>query len=235
MGSTPATRTISFQPPVISLRRPLLFSRPKNGYRAPVVAVVKKLKTARFRDLVQTSGQPVIATLWTAPEEDAAFMKAVSENRVMTISQANVGTRKDFGVIGFHPRKTASYVVFPRRLKRPADTRVVGIRYEEFAEPELSGPAYAPKKSGQPRTSPRSVKPAKSKSAVSKKPPPAPKPTARLYTAEVSWQVVVVRQWEVRATNNREARTLLEQKARLEKIDFTKAAPIISVRNLRKK
>jgi len=64
-------------------------------------------------------------------------MKAVRENRVLTVNQEPASKRKDFGEIGFHRHKHASYFVFPRALKKDPG-RVIGINYDLVSEPEES-------------------------------------------------------------------------------------------------
>jgi hypothetical protein len=92
-------------------------------------------KFARFHELVKQFGKPQPVTLWAKPEENRAFMKAVRENRVLTVSQPPKGTKKDFGQIGFHLQPSASYLVFPRPLHKDAQLRVVGIKYDELEQP----------------------------------------------------------------------------------------------------
>jgi len=43
----------------------------------------------------------------------------------MTIQKSESGT--DFGIVGFKERKGATYLVFPKSLKRFADRRIIGI------------------------------------------------------------------------------------------------------------
>ena len=43
----------------------------------------------------------------------------------MTVQKSESGT--DFGIVGFKERKDATYLVFPKSLKRLADKRIVGI------------------------------------------------------------------------------------------------------------
>jgi hypothetical protein len=50
----------------------------------------------------------------------------------MTVQKTESGT--DFGVIGFKERKSASYLVFPKSLKRFADNRIVGIDWSLLGE-----------------------------------------------------------------------------------------------------
>lgn len=109
-----------------------------------------KQKTARFDALVQSSGQPEAVTLWTKPEDDKAFMRAVREHRVLTLVQGNVGARKDFGLVGFTKQKNASYLVFPNRLALPPETKVVGIKYERLAATHPKGPVFKPARRRKP-------------------------------------------------------------------------------------
>jgi hypothetical protein len=39
----------------------------------------------RFRDLVKTAGAPEAKSLWTDPKHDRNFMRAVKQNRVLTV------------------------------------------------------------------------------------------------------------------------------------------------------
>jgi hypothetical protein len=91
---------------------------------------VSSTKTLRFTALVQEAGQPEAANLWTRPEADKPFMKAVRENRVLTVKQENLGSSKDFGVVGFLREKNVSYLVFPKALDKFKDRRVIGIKYD---------------------------------------------------------------------------------------------------------
>jgi hypothetical protein len=88
----------------------------------------------RFRDLVKTAGAPEPKSLWTNPKHDRNFMRAVKQNRVLTVVQESA--KKDFGELGFHQRQGALYFVFPKPL--PAGQgKVIGIKYDlaEATEP----------------------------------------------------------------------------------------------------
>jgi len=89
-------------------------------------------KTARFSQVVAECGHPESVTLWSKPENDKSFTIAIQQNRVLTLVQHNVGTAKDFGLVGFHKRKYqhSSFLTFPRRLDDFEDKRIVGIDYE---------------------------------------------------------------------------------------------------------
>ena len=87
-----------------------------------------KVKTARFTEVVDESGKPEVYTLWQKPAADHHFQSLNKNNRVMIILKSESGT--DFGLVGFKERKGASYLVFPKSLKRFADKRIVGINWE---------------------------------------------------------------------------------------------------------
>ena len=84
-----------------------------------------KVKTARFTRVVEKSGEPEVYTLWQKPGADRHFQSQIKNNRVMTIQTSESGI--DFGFVGFKERKGATYLVFPKSLKRFADKRIVGI------------------------------------------------------------------------------------------------------------
>ena len=87
-----------------------------------------KVKTARLADVVDKAGKPEVYTLWQKPAADRHFQSLNKNNRVMTIQKSESGT--DFGSVGFKERKGASYLVFPKSLKRFADKRIVGINWD---------------------------------------------------------------------------------------------------------
>jgi hypothetical protein len=98
--------------------------------------------SARFAALVKEAGQPHVVTLWTRPEEDREFMKAVRDHRVLTVRQENTGARKDHGEVGFTADAQSSnlYLVFPKSIKDFEGKRVVGIKYDLLAEAKPRGP-----------------------------------------------------------------------------------------------
>ncbi|CAN5516792.1 hypothetical protein BH18VER1_BH18VER1_01590 [soil metagenome] len=87
-----------------------------------------QVKTARFAAVVERCGTPEVYTLWQKPESDRRFQALLKNHRVMTIGQTNKGT--DFGVVDFCKRKGVTYLVFPKSLKRFAEMRIVGIKWE---------------------------------------------------------------------------------------------------------
>jgi hypothetical protein len=87
-----------------------------------------KVKTARFSQIVERSGRPESYTLWQKPRQDRHLQSQIKNNRVMTIQRSESGT--EFGIVGFKERKGASYLVFPKSLKRFENRRVVGINWD---------------------------------------------------------------------------------------------------------
>ena len=84
-----------------------------------------KVKTTRFSQVVEKSGEPEVYTLWQKPAADRHLQSQIKNNRVMTIQKSESGT--DFGLAGFKERKGATYLLFPKSLKRFADKRIIGI------------------------------------------------------------------------------------------------------------
>jgi hypothetical protein len=87
-----------------------------------------KVKTARFSQVVERSGRPESYTLWQKPSADRHLQSEIKNNRIMTIQRSESGT--EFGIVGFKERKGASYLVFPKSLKRVENRRVVGINWD---------------------------------------------------------------------------------------------------------
>jgi hypothetical protein len=91
-----------------------------------------KVKTARFSPVVEKCGKPQAYTLWQKPAADRHLQSQIKKNRVMTILKSESGT--DFGIVGFKQRKGATYLVFPKSLKRFADKRIIGIDWSLIRE-----------------------------------------------------------------------------------------------------
>lgn len=81
-------------------------------------------KQIRFSELVKQCGRPETVTLWTKPEDNPPFMKAVRENRVVTLLLKRHGNHPDFGEIAFHQRPNALYLVFANSLPEESGARV---------------------------------------------------------------------------------------------------------------
>ena len=87
-----------------------------------------KTKTTRFALVVETCGEPQVYTLWQSPKKDRRLQTQIRQARIMTIQRTESGT--EFGCVGFIERKGAMYLNFPKSLKRFADQRIVGIKWE---------------------------------------------------------------------------------------------------------
>jgi len=87
-----------------------------------------KVKTARFSLVIEKAGKPEVYTLWQKPSADRHFQSQIKNNRVMTIQKSDSGS--EFGMVGFKERKGASYLVFPKSLKRFENERIVGVNWE---------------------------------------------------------------------------------------------------------
>src|SRR6266480_2321252 len=98
------------------------------------------VRTVRFSDLIEHSGPAHQVTLWSDPKSDKTFTQAVEENRVITITLHNVGTRKDFGVVGFDPKPSATYIVFAKPLSVAKGTKVIGVKYDLLEEAPVKDP-----------------------------------------------------------------------------------------------
>jgi hypothetical protein len=87
-----------------------------------------KVKTVRFTEVVEKADRPETYTLWQKPTGDRHLQSQIKNNRVMTIQRSEKsGTA--FGIVGFKQAKGASYLVFPKSIKRFENKRVVGINW----------------------------------------------------------------------------------------------------------
>ena len=87
-----------------------------------------KTKTARFADIVERAGKPEPYTLWQKPAQDRHLQSEIKNHRVMTILKTDAGS--EFGIIGFKEKKGASYLIFPKGLKRFENRRIVGMSWD---------------------------------------------------------------------------------------------------------
>lgn len=108
----------------------------------------------RFTELIKASGKPEAVSLWTDPRRNTQFMRAVKQNRVLTVIQEPGSKRKDFAEIGFRRVRHAAYLVFPKRLPAEPKARVIGIKYDLVDEPVPNDPVRVdslPEKSARHR------------------------------------------------------------------------------------
>jgi hypothetical protein len=87
-----------------------------------------KVKNARFAQVVEKAGKPGVYTLWQKPAQDRHLQSEIKNNRVMTIQKSDTGS--EFGIVGFKEHKGASYLIFPKSLKRFENKRIVGINWD---------------------------------------------------------------------------------------------------------
>lgn len=116
------------------------------------------MKKTRFAKIVETSGKPQPYTLWTAPEKDAVFRKALKDDRVMTILHEPTAARKETAVVGFVEKPSALFLVFPRSVEAFRDQQIVGLKYNLLAAPPPRG---KPVKSSRKPSTPARPKPEK--------------------------------------------------------------------------
>jgi len=188
------------------------------------------VRTVRFSDLVKHFGPAHQVTLWSDPKSDKSFMRAIEENRVITITLHNVGPRKDFGVVGFDPKPSATYVVFTKPLSAMNGTKVVGVKYDLLEEAPVKDPVSVsqlrPPAKVRPPTS-ETEKPGPEANDTEKKVItfPEPKPPQKFkfkVTIGVTTKSQVVK--EIEASNAKEARAKALQDMQKEPVDVSKAA-----------
>jgi hypothetical protein len=202
--------------------------------------VAKNSKTVRFDQLVKQSGQPEQVTLWTKPEDDRDFMKAVHAGRVVTVLQQNVGTKKDFGIVGFFPKKNAAFLVFPKTLEPDDDTKVIGIKYERVAPESPKGPIFKPKKKTAPgipmRERPSSTLASSDTDEPQRaaKPAPKPAPPREKFIATVQLVATQTVTIETEAANKTEATKSLKARAAKLQLDPAQATLNHSIKSIKK-
>ena len=171
-------------------------------------------KKVRFGDLVRTSGRPQIATLWTAPEKDRTFSRALKESRVMTVMEPPQKT--PFGMLGLKEDPHSVFLIFPRALDLTPNTRVIGINYQLAEQPELSAPTPAAKPQHPTRAEPK---------GTPKPRTPAPKPKlAKRFKVRLRRTATLDETHEVEALNRREAERQVIENAKREPFDLDRAA-----------
>lgn len=148
--------------------------RPKARAEPRTPHATRIMKTARFADVVARCGAPEPYQLWMPAAKDPVFQKAVKAQRVLTVHQENVGTKKDYATVGFHEEPLAQFLVFPKSLRAFAGRRIIGINYD------LLTPSQRPQKAPSAQSAPRAKPPAAR--AATARPPKGdavPRPTAK--------------------------------------------------------
>ncbi len=87
-----------------------------------------KARTTRLTAVIEQAGPPEVYTLWQKPAGDRILQRLIKNRRIMTILKSETGT--EFGQAEFVERKGAVYLSFPKSLKRFADHRIVGIKWD---------------------------------------------------------------------------------------------------------
>src|SRR5437588_2357920 len=175
--------------------------------------------TLRFASLIKQSGKPYATTLWTEPKADKNFARAMRENRVLTVVSEDVGSKKDFGKIGYHQDHSATYLIFPKPLPENKAGRVVGLNYNELAEAPITDPVR-PERDSKQADSRQKTKRAGPERAAKAEAPAA---------AEHEFHAVLQRQaiWEkpltVTAKNQSEAEEKFRQAAEAVSFDLADA------------
>jgi hypothetical protein len=125
-------------------------------------------KEIRYGELVSRAGKLEVLSPWSDPKQDRSFMKAVRDNRVVTLIQQPVIHKKDFGEIGFHRDPRAAYLIFPKPLPELEAVRVVGIKYDLMGRPRVLLTAAKPalKEQSKPRQAKPNAEPVRNKARV---------------------------------------------------------------------
>jgi hypothetical protein len=183
--------------------------------------VLPKTKQVRFAQLVKAAGMPYAATLWTEPGKDPEFKKAIKENRVVTVRNVNVGTKKDRGVVGFLQGPNATYLIFPKALPMAEGTGVIGLKFEDLAEAPVHDPvkvktAARRKKVEKVKTEKETKGTAGPKAKASRKgkeETKGPMAKASKFRVKVAFSATVLREIEVEASGASAAIEAAERKA----------------------
>ena len=140
----------------------------------------------------------------------------------------NVGTRKDFGVVGFDPKPSATYIVFSKPLSAATGTKVIGVKYELLEEAPVKDPVSRSQSQPARKVRPPTSKPAKTvfertdndKKVIAF---PEPKPPQKFkVTFSVTTKSRIEK--EIEAENAKEARAKALKATKNEPVDVTNAA-----------
>ena len=94
------------------------------------------MKTVRFSALVEAAGRPDTYLLLLPPEKDKGLQAAIKARRVMTLHQEPVGSKKDYGTVGFEPGRARQFLIFPKSISSFQGSRIVGVKYDLLANDE---------------------------------------------------------------------------------------------------
>ncbi len=96
------------------------------------------------------------------PAADRTLQAAARQARVATDHQDARGAKKDFAEVGVVPGKGAQFLIFPKSIRRFADRRIVGVRYDLIADAttvEASRGEKAPRPAVRKKTIPHEPPP----------------------------------------------------------------------------
>lgn len=118
------------------------------------------MKSVRFSLVVEQCGQPTAHALWIPPDKDPTFQAALKAERVMSIGSER--GKADSGTVGYHPAgKASQLLIFPKSLKRFAGNRVVGVKFDQIAQPEMKPAEQSDVLKGTARSASKRVEPRK--------------------------------------------------------------------------
>ena len=160
-------------------------------------------KTIRFGDLVRDFGRPHVVTLWVDPEKDRSFLKAIKENRILTVHADPASHKKEYGSIGFQRERGATYLVFPQPLSRE-QARIVGINYDLTEEPPPPPADLVSQIQIKPRKKEKTeAKPIKFEKPVKVEPP---KPVLKTFNVLLRRTAVLEENERIKAVNEEAAK-----------------------------
>jgi hypothetical protein len=134
------------------------------------------MKFVRFEKLVEMAGRPQLHLVLADPKKDRVLQGAVKAGRVVTVHQPAVGTKADYGAVGFDPGPARQFLIFPRSLARFKARRIVGIKYERLEEKISRRKAVRRKVAPKRKRASKAVKRPPSPQTAEKAAKPAPEP-----------------------------------------------------------
>jgi hypothetical protein len=106
------------------------------------------MKTVRFSKVVEKCGKPEVYLLMT--ETDPNFQNALHADKVMSLSDDSHGAGTEYGTVGYDKKRKGQLLLFPKSLKSFEEMKVVGIKYDLFAEDGTNEPAPKKKAAKEP-------------------------------------------------------------------------------------
>ena len=128
------------------------------------------MKTVRFSKVVEKCGKPEVYLLMT--ETDPDFQTALHADKIMSLSDDSHGAGTEYGTVGYDKKRKGQLLLFPKTLKSFEEMKIVGIKYDLFAEDEIS------ERSSKKRTQAKKPAIKKTKAPATKKGTPEATPKA---------------------------------------------------------